>query len=284
MADHPWWDMMGPIGDADKRNKAKGGKKNSSAPGGTGGPADQQTQANRPNQTSPYGSTTWHQNPDGSWGQSNSFTPGLEGANSQLQAQMSSNYAHGLGNGDQARDQAIKAAYGQSVSRLDPQWAQREQQQNSSLANQGLDPNSEAFKNSMQGFNFARNDAYQGAMNNAIGQGTAAQQATFGENLAAYNNPLQQMSLMHGLLNMPGYSGAGDYGQQYRDNQQMTADAIKAGGQLATGLGGLAPKGGGETAPAYQNPAGYDAYGYGNYPGASAPVAAPFTFGKKGSY
>jgi hypothetical protein len=46
-------------------------------------------------------------------------------------------------------------------------WQQREQQFNSGLTNQGIDPNSAAGQQAFGNFNRGRNDAYQGAINNA---------------------------------------------------------------------------------------------------------------------
>lgn len=59
-------------------------------------------------------------------------------------------------------------AYGAMTSRLDPQWNQRQQQQETQLANQGLSPGTEAYTNAMRDFNNARNDAYQQANLGAI--------------------------------------------------------------------------------------------------------------------
>lgn len=41
--------------------------------------ANQQTQANRPNQTNPYGSLTWTQGPNGQWTQTHTLAPGQQG-------------------------------------------------------------------------------------------------------------------------------------------------------------------------------------------------------------
>lgn len=54
-------------------------------------------------------------------------------------------------------------AYSALTSRLDPQWAQREQMQKTALANQGLTAGGEAYDAAMRDFNQGRNDAYQQA-------------------------------------------------------------------------------------------------------------------------
>lgn len=168
-----------------------------------------QTAANRPDQTTPFGYSNWTQNPDGSWTQNAGFGGQLGAASGLLQGQMMDAFGKPMLTGNQARDQAIQAAYGQATSRLDPQWAQREAGLRTQLINQGLDPTSEAFKTEMQNFNLGRNDAYSSAMNSAIGQGTQAGAALFDQNMAARNMPLQNLLAMQGFLNMPGFQGAG---------------------------------------------------------------------------
>lgn len=59
-------------------------------------------------------------------------------------------------------------AYGAMTSRLDPQWAARDKQNETKLVNQGLRPGGEAYDNGRREFNNARNDAYQQANLGAI--------------------------------------------------------------------------------------------------------------------
>jgi hypothetical protein len=147
-----------------------------------------------PNVSNAWGSSGWSQDPKtGQWTQSSSPSGQLGDANFGLQTLYADNLAKGLGTGDTARQQAIDAAYGQSTSRLDPQWDKRQEAQRTQLLNQGLDPSSEAYKSAMQDFGLQRNDAYSSAMNNAISQGTQAGHTAFQDNLTAYNNPLQDM-------------------------------------------------------------------------------------------
>jgi hypothetical protein len=175
-----------------------------------------------------------------------------------------------IDNGSAARDQAIQGAYSQAKSRLDPRFEQEGNQLASQLAAQGLDPNSQAYRTAMENYGRSKNDAYSSAMNGAIAQGTAAQAATFQENMQARQAPLSELNQLHGLLGQPGYSGAGDYAQQQAMRQQMMTDALQGGTQLGKSLGGMAqpgqggsPYGGGG---GYVNPAGYDDQGWGNYP------------------
>lgn len=169
-----------------------------------------QTQANRPNISTPFGFQQWGTGPDGKPQLSSGFSGPLAGAASSLQGQIGDSFSKPMDDGSAARDSAINAAWGQSTSRLDPQWDQRQEQLQTQLANQGLDANSEASHHATADFSRDRNDAYSSAMNNAIGQGTAAGQATFNQNMQARQMPLQNLLSMYGGLNQtPGFNAAG---------------------------------------------------------------------------
>jgi hypothetical protein len=235
---------------------------------------NQQTQANRPNQSSPFASSTWAQGPDGQWSQSTNFNGPLAGLNSSLQQQASQAMSNPFSlsglpattDGSQARDQAINAAYGQATSRLDPQFAHQEEALKSQLAGQGLQPGSEAYNNALGDFQRGKNDAYTSAMNSAIGQGTAAGGQLFNESLQSRQNALAEaltqrnqaftnLQGLQGLTGQQGFSQAGlaqspDYlgaaglqGQQdwqrYQQQQQQLQDYIKGGTQLAGSLAGF---------------------------------------------
>lgn len=239
-----------------------GGKKNMPPPQDYQAANAAQTKANRPDQTNAFGtSSQWHQNPDGTWTQSSTFGGGLGTANQNYQDQLAAASATpldfgslpGLDYGQQAFDKASNAAYGQETSRLDPMWAQREEQQRSQLAAQGLDPGSEAFTKAMGDFNRGRNDAYQSALNSSIGLGQSAAGQMFNQSSAARNQRLSEMLLgrqmplqmLQGLGQFTGQSGvspdqglqaAGMQGAQdwmrYLQQQQQQAD-------LGGGIGGL---------------------------------------------
>lgn len=213
---------------------------------------DKQTQANRANVNSGFNNQQWTQGPDGQW----TLTQGF-GANQGL-ADRLSGAALGaagqpIGNGDQARQQTIDSAYAEAKKRLDPQWAQAEQLHQSQLANQGVDPNSAAARANDLEFAHGRSDAYGGALANAIREGNASGHQVFADNLAAHNNPLQQLLGLAGANQGPQYNQAGkadspdilaaQMGQdsmslkQWQANQQALTDAIGAGGQLLGGIG-----------------------------------------------
>lgn len=170
----------------------------------------QQTQANRPDQQTGFGSTTWTQNPmSGAWSQNSSLNPQLGGALSSLQGQAATNAATGPQSIADASNQAISANYNQAASRLNPQWQQSNEQMGAQLANEGMDPNSQAYRTAMTQQSQAQNDAYSSAMNNAIGMGNQTEQTQ----LAAQMQPYQQMNALQGYQNgAPAFGSAQNAG------------------------------------------------------------------------
>lgn len=271
-------------------------------------------QGARPNQTNPFGSMNWTKNPDGSWVQNVTMNPADQarldsqrgfqgdllgaagGALGRIQGQggLSFDGLPELGTGDQARGQAVDSIFGQATSRLDPMWNRRESQLDSRLINQGLDPSSEAYKNSMGDFSRSRNDAYQGALNSAIQGGGQEAQRVFGMNLgarqqlggertSAHNSAYQDLGgLLGGYqpvgqptfagFNTPGgpnSQGAIQSAEQMRLNTSAQDDAtqasrvgsiidlIKSGVGAAAGGAGGAGAGGASQVPYYlQKPTG----------------------------
>lgn len=206
--------------------------------------AEQQAASSKPTQVNPFAQSQWSRDRWGNWTQNVGLQGGAGQAATNLENQIGSQGA--LGTGDQARQQAIDAIYGQAQSRLDPQWAQTREQNQAQLANQGLDPGSEAYQTQMGNVSRAQNDAYSTAMNNAIQGGTAAQQATFGENLAAQNAPYQQLGALSGLTQgsnfaqgqPTNYLGAATAGYQnalqgYGVQQQGKNSGLAGAAQLA---------------------------------------------------
>jgi hypothetical protein len=192
--------------------------------------ANQQLWANRPNQQNAFGSNIqWTQGPDGRWTQQQSFGGPMGNLAFSLQGQAANAMSRpfdlsalpSMQSGEGARNQAIESAYSQASSRLDPQWNQRQNALHSQLINQGLDPNSEAYKNSMGDFGRDRNDAYTSAMNSAVMQGTAAGDSVFRNSLAGRQQglsemlrqrqqPMQDMLMMQGLGQQPDFNQSND--------------------------------------------------------------------------
>lgn len=230
---------------------------------------NQQTQANRPNQSTPFASSNWSQGPDGQWTQQVGFNGPLAGGAER--AQLSAAEMMGqpldmsglqeLSSGEDVQRQAIDAAYGQAASRLDPRFGKQREALRTQLLNQGLAEGSQAYRQAMGEFGQQENDAYNQAMYGAIGQGTQAGQAIFGRNLAARQQglgellrqraqPMEDLQALQGLTVMPGFQGAGvaqapnllgaagmqDQAnmQRYQISQQQMAEILGMLGQLAS--------------------------------------------------
>lgn len=223
--------------------------------------ADAQTQQNRANTQGPIGTQTWTRDAQGRPVLQQGFSAGVQPVADALQSQAASAWGAPLDNGTDARNQTIQAAYGQATSRLDPQWAQRQQLQQSQLANQGLDPTSAAARASNLDFGQQRNDAYSSAMNGAINAGNQAGSQVFQNNLAARNAPLSALMALSGQASQgPQYAMAGraadpqllaaamgqDQAQlgAWQASNQANADAIsgamRGAGSIVGGIVGLA--------------------------------------------
>ena len=100
-------------------------------------------------------------------------------------------------------------AYGAFTARLDPQWAQQQQGQETQLRNQGLVPGGEAYDNAMRVFNQAKNDAYQQANLGAIQTMPQTYQLANDQ----YNQPLNQLNAIRtgAQIQGPQFEGSADY-------------------------------------------------------------------------
>ena len=186
---------------------ATGGGKGGKGPAAPdfGAAVSQQEAGNHPNQTNAFGAgSQWTKGPNGQWTQTQTLGGQLGQGAQNLEGAIAGQDPNAVGH---ARDQSITSAYNQAQSRLDPQWAQREEQTRSQLLNQGLDPGSEGSQVEMGNFNRSRNHAYSSAMNNAISQGN---QGTMAE-LASQNAPYQQLGELNGLTQQGPNPGGGQY-------------------------------------------------------------------------
>lgn len=201
----------------------------------------EQTQAaNRPNVSTGFASTTWGPN-----GMNSQLSPELQSAMQGMVAQLRG----GAGGGG-----AADAAYNQAASRLDPQWAQRQNDFDAKMAAQGLTPGSEAYNNQAGLFGRDRNDAYAGARNDAFGQG-----------LNAFATNMQGLGGLYSFLQGPNFVGSGgpnllaaaqsrgnfQLGEASNTNQllgagfQALGNMGAAGMQMGMGAGGGGGGGGG---------------------------------------
>ena len=197
-----------------------------------------------PNVSTPLGSQTWNQT-----GTSNINIPGIGdigipqySQNVSLSPEQQSLYNKQTGLSGNLSDQASQSlnqprdmqsvqdvsdkAYGAMTARLDPQWNQREQQQKTQLANQGLVAGGEAYDNAMRDFNTGRNDAYQQAQLGAIQ--TMPQTQQLAQNLR--DQPLNEMNALKtgSQVSMPQFQASQFPGQAQGPN---ALGAMQAGSQ-----------------------------------------------------
>lgn len=163
-----------------------------------------------------------------------------------LQRSLSSDGLTELDPSQRYYQDANDAIYGQATSRLDPQWAQREQQMEAKLRNQGIKPGDEAWDTAMANLGRDRNDAYQQAQYAAtMGAGSEAQRMLgmdastrdqlFGERQdqgAFYNQAADQafgQRLQSGAQGFQEQLGAGQFQDQQR--QQAYNEMMGIGSQ-----------------------------------------------------
>lgn len=215
------------------------------------GAANAQTAANRPDQTTPYGTSQWTQDPvTGKWSQKTSFTGPLAGAADSLMTRWGQNAAAGYGTGDDARRQAQQAAWSQFSSMMDPIMAQRENKSRSDLLNMGLDPGSTGYNTGYGNVTSANDKLRLEGMDQSVEAGNRAQAQTFAQNRQSWLDPLSALGQMQGLLQMPGVPGAGNYlgaaEAQYGANQGQYGQTmsnitglLQGAGSVAGMLGGM---------------------------------------------
>lgn len=110
------------------------------------------------------------------------------------------NSAPAMPTADEATRQRVEdALYGRSTARLDPRFAQGQDQLNSSLAAQGITQGSEAYNRELQNFNNAKNDAYSSAMNDAITGSDKAMQRLFNMGLQARQQGVSEANTLRML-------------------------------------------------------------------------------------
>lgn len=223
--------------------------------------AQAQQGMNMVDQTNPYGSLNYSQsgtNPDGT--PKYTATTTLSPAQQALLNQSNTNkgLAGGIANQFLTGGQGAFSGKGPDLSyngttaaldalnrsRLDPQWAQNTDSQESKLAAQGLTPGMPGYDNAMRVFNQGKNDAYNSA--NLADYGLSSQNA-----LAQYNSPMGSYAALTGMsqptnftpmstpqTNVAGTNLAGLVEQNY---QQQSQNANAQNGQIAgligTGLG-----------------------------------------------
>lgn len=149
------------------------------------------------------------------------LSPELQQGLNGITGRLAENMSHGP-DLDSVQKVADKA-YGAFTSRLDPQWQQQQQQEETQLRNQGLVPGGEAYNNAMRVFNNAKNDAYQQANLGAI----QTMPQTYQLANEQYNQPLNQLNAIR--------TGAQVQGPQFEGSPNYLG-AANSSGQYAQGL------------------------------------------------
>jgi hypothetical protein len=119
--------------------------------------------------------------------------------------------------GDLAQ-QAQDAAYRSQSRYLDPQFAQQKEDLRQQLADQGISPGNQAYSRSQDDYERAKNFAYSGARDAAIGEGNAEQARLFGQNLASRQQGTNERLQQGQFANQ---ARAQDFGQKSQARQQM---------------------------------------------------------------
>lgn len=220
----------------------------------------QTTMANRVNQTNPYGSVTYSQdptNPD-KWSSETNFSPELQGIfNNQIGAQGQAytglqDYLKNIQDNSLIPTAPVNAgqtAQDAIMARLNPQLTRNEDALRARLANQGISPGTQAWNNEFTNFNQGRNDAYSQAALQGIGLDRTARQDALAEQSLPLNaiqayingNSVQQPQFANyntqANAASPDLLGAGQAGYQGALNSANAANASKS--NFMSGLMGI---------------------------------------------
>lgn len=220
----------------------------------------QTTMANRVNQTNPYGSVTYSQDPNNpdKWSSETNFSPELQGIfNNQIGAQGQAysglqDYLKNIQNSSLIPNAPVNAgqtAQDAIMARLNPQLTRNEDALRARLANQGISPGTQAWNNEFTNFNQGRNDAYSQAALQGIGLDRTARQDALAEQSLPLNaiqayingNSVQQPQFANyntqANSSSPDLLGAGQAGYQGALNSANAANASQS--NFMSGLMGL---------------------------------------------
>ncbi|HEX4922183.1 MAG TPA: hypothetical protein VFV92_15770, partial [Candidatus Bathyarchaeia archaeon] len=186
---------------------------------------EQQTQANRPNQSTPWGSTNWTQGPDGAWSEIQSLNPQEQANLTAQQGQQGSNIgaarnlfnASNFGQGFNAMpdikggnyyDKAARdAVWDQFNSMQNPLMDQQMEEQLSQLQAQGLRPGDPAYDSAVANLRSSQGATRNQAMDQAVLTGSQVAGANEGMDINALNANMQKKlgsyNLFSGLMGNP---------------------------------------------------------------------------------
>jgi len=211
------------------------------------------TQANRVNQTTPYGSLNYSSSTDqyGNpvWSATQSVSPEVQnlvsGSLSNLQSSLT-NPAYGINPGQSYTDAIMQ--------RLQPQLENQQESFDVKMANQGIPVGSEAYKRAYRDFSAGQNDARTSAIVGGMNTGLSANKQAYDQQLAnanlamqKYNMPLAQLAAFQNV-SQPGFvnpaaqsnvAGADITSAMGLTNQSQQANANAANAQNNAMLNGL---------------------------------------------
>lgn len=187
--------------------------------------AKQAQLANMVNQVTPQGTVKYTQAPSGQWTQTVNLSPSQQALFNQNQAinqQLGNVAQQGVGYVQQAlnkplsfdqmqalqspgqiQQQASDAAYQNAARYLDPQFQRQQQALESQLSNQGITRGSEAWNNAIQQQDMARQQAYEGARNQAYLQGLQGAGQTYQQGMGTRQQQISEaQALQQNPINM----------------------------------------------------------------------------------
>ena len=224
------------------------------------------TSANRVNQSTPYANLNYSQtgtdaNGNPIYSANQTLNNGLQSGLQNISSNVINASASPFGVANTQNQIANNAALGQQgwntatqdvLNSLSPQLSNQSEQLTNSLAQQGIQPGTEAYNKAMQLQGINQNNllaqaALTGAtvQNQQVGQNIAQQstnnaalQNNYTQNLSAYNNPLQQLAGFNTATN-PGYitpyNQTATTGPDYNAATQSTQNAQIAANNAALG-------------------------------------------------
>jgi len=171
--------------------------------------------ANRINQVGPWGSLQYSQGGTDSYGNptytaTQSLPENIQSALPGLTSNVAQNISQPF---DTSQLPELQVNPGQTaqdaiMARLNPNFDRRQQQLETQLANQGIAPGTEAWKNAKYDLDTARNDAETQAALQGINVGQGARQQALQEQSFLRNEPLNMMQALKSGTQLTPFSGS----------------------------------------------------------------------------
>lgn len=198
----------------------------------------EQARQNRANTTTPYGSTTYSQNADGTWNQVTEIDPRLD----NLFGQQIDMAGSGLSDKDygQYQDMAMAMARRQLDPVYDRQWARFDEK----MANRGIPVGAEIYSDGFSDLSSAENKAYQDAAFQALQFGSQLRGQDDARTLQDYNmmasvlgnvqaQPVQLIDVM-GASQLRQNALMNNYNAQMQSAGNASSNFWNAGGLLGS--------------------------------------------------